>query len=357
MVSKKRNKILVECHHGIGDLVMTFPAIKEIRKKNPDSEIHMLVRNEQQKELMLDIGLVDKCYTYDIVTSGVRHLLYLVKAFKKENYSLAYALGQSPRGWDVLLIKLGGCKNIVSINHEHSLCGKYEKVDVGDCTHRINQHLKCVGGTKYKKGDQDWMPLSEDVYRTLQKKLPMNDNKTKIGICLGTGDFFYRKGFKKIFYNAKQWPIDRFIQLGKMLEDKGIKVIYFGGNKEKQYLKQLQICIPEQSYDMIGKLTLVESVEMLKKCDLVVGADTGMMHCAAAVGVNNLTIFGSTDEKVIGPYSKKSYFLVNNQCQCRPCWGKKDRTIINCKERKCLNDITEDVVYKKIMSIIKEKNE
>ena len=96
---------------------------------------------------------------------------------------------------------------------------------------------------------------------------------------------------------------------------------------------------------------------MLKKCDLVVGADTGMMHCAAAVGVNNLTIFGSTDEKVIGPYSKKSYFLVNNQCQCRPCWGKKDRTIINCKERKCLNDITEDVVYKKIMSIIKEKNE
>lgn len=348
-------KILVECHHGIGDLVMTFPAIEKIKENNPNDEIHMLVRNEQQKELILDIGMADKCYTYDVVTSSVKKLLYLIKVFKKEGYALAYAFGQSPRGWDVLLLKMGRCKKIVSIRHEHPLCGRYHVIDVSGCTHRVDQHMRCVCDKKYQKNHRDWMPLPFAISEALQKKIFLNCEKEKIGICLGTGDFFYRRGLKKIFYNAKQWPIDRFIHLGQRLEDKGFEVIYFGGNKEKDYLKEQQIYIPKQSQNLIGKLTLTESVAMLKRCDLVVGSDTGMMHCAAAAGVKNLTIFGSTDENIIGPYSDNSYYIINKKCQCRPCFGRNDGKIIKCQSRKCLDGITEDMVYRKIMNIIEEK--
>lgn len=352
LLQYRYKKILVECHHGIGDLVMTFPAISKIREMNPDAEIHMLVRNEQQKELMLNIGLANKCYTYDVVTSGVKHLMYLVKAFRQEHYTLAYAFGQSPRGWDVLLLKMGGCKEVISVKHAHSLCGRYRAIDVSDCLHRVDQHLKCVGGGKYKKDSRDWMPLPLCVSQALQERIPLIHEKKIIGLCLGTGDFFYRRGLKKIFYNAKQWPIERFINLGSDLENRGYEIVYFGGNKEREYLINSRMHISGQCWDLIGKLSLVESVGMLKECDLVVGADTGLMHCAAAVGVRTLTIFGSTDERVIGPCSNLSYNLVNEECLCRPCFGRSDQKIRCCEDRVCLTDIAESSVCQKIINII-----
>ena len=67
----KRKKILVECHHGIGDLVMTFPAVLKIKEIHPYAEIHMLVRNEQQGDFVKNIGLAEEYYELDVTGENI----------------------------------------------------------------------------------------------------------------------------------------------------------------------------------------------------------------------------------------------------------------------------------------------
>ena len=67
----EKKKILVECHHGIGDLVMTFPAVLKIKEIHPYAEIHMLVRNEQQGDFVKNIGLAEEYYELDVTGENI----------------------------------------------------------------------------------------------------------------------------------------------------------------------------------------------------------------------------------------------------------------------------------------------
>lgn len=351
----KRKKILVECHHGIGDLVMTFPAVLKIKEIHPYAEIHMLVRNEQQGDFVKNIGLAEEYYELDVTGENITKIFSVLLKIKKQKYDIAYAFGQSPRGWDVLLLKLGGCQKVISIKHEKPLCGKYMEIDVSNCVHRVEQHLKCVGVTNTLKPQEALISFPEDFDESVIKKYIIKTDKKRIGVCFGTGDFFYRKGLKKIFYNAKEWESQKFYKLIKNLEKHGYQVILFGGKKEAETLNEKQLS--DELINLTGKLTLLETVALLKQCSVVVGADTGIMHCAAAVGTSTVTIFGATDEKIIGPYSQLAHYVTNKECTCRPCYGTREYKIRNCKKRECLLGISEQEVLNKIIDIIEEKNE
>lgn len=354
---KKRKKILIECHHGIGDLIMTLPAIIQIREKYPQAEIHMLVRDEQQQNLLLTTGLVQKCYMLNIVDVSIYKLASLIVQFKREHYDRGYAFGQSPKGWDVLLLKLGGCRNVISIKHQHPLCGKYTAIDVSGCTHRVEQHLRCVGCSDYEKPDQALISFPNDLVQAIKNKYHIIDQGIKVGLCIGTGDFFYRKGKKTIFYNAKEWNLSNFFKLGSDLQKRGYHVFYFGGDRERKLLDEQQLQILEDGIDFVGKLCLIDTVVLLSICDIVVGADTGLMHCASAAGTTTVTVFGATDERIVGPYSKRAHYIVNKKCPCRPCYGRESQTIIRCSNRKCLQEISEQMVYNKVVNVIEERNE
>ena len=54
--------------------------------------------------------------------------------------------------------------------------------------------------------------------------------------------------------------------------------------------------------DLTGKVDLLTAYAALKRADLFIGNDSGLMHIAAAAGVPTIGLFGPSDERRYGPW-------------------------------------------------------
>lgn len=137
---------------------------------------------------------------------------------------------------------------------------------------------------------------------------------------------------------TKSWKINNYIELSKMLKqiDDNIKIIVLGSQNDYGKIKS------ENVIDLCGKTNILQLASILKKCSFVVGADTGSMHLANAIGTKSAFIFGGSDIKETSPYGNNS-IVISINLNCSPCRGR-------CKysTEKCLDGITPKMVMDKI---------
>ena len=98
---------------------------------------------------------------------------------------------------------------------------------------------------------------------------------------------------------------------------------------------------------MCGKTDIKELAQVLSVCEFAVGADTGAMHLANAIGTKNVFIFGGSDIKETAPYGNNAKVITAN-LDCSPCREK-------CKfdREKCLEQIKPEVVFESVKEWIK----
>jgi ADP-heptose:LPS heptosyltransferase len=90
---------------------------------------------------------------------------------------------------------------------------------------------------------------------------------------------------------SKLWPIENFRALASRLAGLGRQVIIVGGKEEAQKSPVYFSGLGSGIVDLSGKTTLVELAALLKKCALLVSADSGPMHLACCVGTPVLALF------------------------------------------------------------------
>jgi ADP-heptose:LPS heptosyltransferase len=54
--------------------------------------------------------------------------------------------------------------------------------------------------------------------------------------------------------------------------------------------------------DLVGRTSLLQLLELLRRARLFIGCDTGPMHLAAAAGTRVLALFGPADPRRTGPW-------------------------------------------------------
>jgi len=84
----------------------------------------------------------------------------------------------------------------------------------------------------------------------------------------------------------KVWPLARFVALGKRLQREGWpRILAIGGPEEARLGAQLQREFGGDAViNMVGRTTLRQTAALLKRCQLYIGNDSGPMHLAAAAG-------------------------------------------------------------------------
>jgi len=88
----------------------------------------------------------------------------------------------------------------------------------------------------------------------------------------------------------------------------------------------------------------------MSKCTIYLGNDTGPMHMAAAAGVGVVGVFGPTDTKRVGPWTKlKREITAERYCDKWPCEKRKCR-----KTPFCIDEIPPDEIAKEALSLIGE---
>jgi heptosyltransferase I len=146
----------------------------------------------------------------------------------------------------------------------------------------------------------------------------------------------------------KCWPLSQWAALlGRLSGLKDVHPVLLGDEQDRQrFLGQVPISAPGV-IDGLGRLSLRQLMAVLERCRLVVGADTGPLHLAVALGVPVVGIYGPDDPSATGPYGTRQRTLYKN-LGCSPC--NQNPT---CQERfECLQSIGPDEVFEAIQDLL-----
>jgi ADP-heptose:LPS heptosyltransferase len=89
----------------------------------------------------------------------------------------------------------------------------------------------------------------------------------------------------------RMWPISRFGEIGRTLNDRyGLKTIVIGGPGDIQLCDKLSSAIGESAISTAGKTNPLQMLDIIADAKLFLGNDSGPAHIAGALGVNTIVI-------------------------------------------------------------------
>ena len=110
----------------------------------------------------------------------------------------------------------------------------------------------------------------------------------------------------------KIWPIESFNKLlCKLLDiNKNIYFILIGSKNEKKLFKKdlIKNIDEKKVIDLMGE-NITQTYSFIKKSNLFIGNDSGLMHLAAASNISTIGLFGPTNDKLYAPFGSKCYTI------------------------------------------------
>ena len=153
---------------------------------------------------------------------------------------------------------------------------------------------------------------------------------------------------------AKRWPAAHYAALAKKLEG---PVVLLGSGKEAELCEEIAN-IAENCINFAGKTTLAQAIFAQAASKLIVSNDSGLMHVAAALGVPQVAIFGSSSPLHTPPLSSKAAVLwLKNDASylppldCAPCFERACPLPLDSGHMRCLIDIAPERVLNAALSL------
>jgi len=122
------------------------------------------------------------------------------------------------------------------------------------------------------------------------------------------------------FYGtAKRWLPERYAAVGDTLARRtGARVAIVGGAAERGLGESIASGMRAPARVLCGETGLPELAGVLSRLGLLVTNDSGPMHLAAALGVPVVAVFGPTDSRETGPVGD-AHRIVREPVHCSPC--------------------------------------
>lgn len=358
-------KYLIYCGPGIGDWILILPMARRIKESDKNAFIMAMVRSDSKrialtKELLKLQSYIDDVDYYS--SNDIKHdLKFLVKmGIKKYDYGfvLQYTDSKSTSEWPGKIVNMAAKKSCgIKLSYKPKV--KYDYEIFREDGIRIVDYpmimLDKVGIGKKADYTQDELLNKELLLKVAEKlDIPSNDGKP-IALVLGTAPVSGIIDGVRYSNQAKNWPYENWLSLAAKFVERGYKVLLLGGKKELQELEE--VCdlskLPSNIINLAGKCNITESMAAILKTQITIGADTGLMHCAGALGVYALTLFGCTDYREYLAYGKHSYYI-KADCKCAPCFGT-DKSL-RCSTYKCMKELEVEKVFDYAMSLLSFRN-
>jgi len=123
--------------------------------------------------------------------------------------------------------------------------------------------------------------------------------------------------------SANLWPASQFAQLARLLHSRGnVQVVVTGGPQAKSICDEVAARSGVDVWRADGQLSLMASVELIRRAAVMVTCDSGPMHLAASVGTPIVALFGATNPLRTGPYCTNAIAID----RCLPCGHCKGKT-------------------------------
>lgn len=144
----------------------------------------------------------------------------------------------------------------------------------------------------------------------------------------------------------RRWPVESYRELAHRLVDAGCDIVLIGDAGDSSLLRHFD-GIPVT--DQLGKLSLVDTLCVLRDADVVVSHDTGPLHFARLVRTPIVALFGPTEPRnMVGEDADIDVLWGGAQLACRPCYDGRSYAV--CSNNLCMQDISVDAVTRAVIA-------
>lgn len=316
-----KTKFLIIRFSSIGDIVLTSPVVRCLKKQYPEAEIHFLTK-KRNADLLQANPHIDQLKLYD--TS----ITELITELKAERYNYIIDLHSNLRS---LRVKMGlGVKSYSfnKLNFRKYLLTQFGFNLMPD-RHLVDRAMDTVKAFNIKNDGQGLDYFIPDEFILSTDILPEGFRDGYIAIVLaGT-------------YPTKKLPAAKF---RKVITETNRPFVLLGGKSEHDLAEEILSWNTGNVIDFTGKLRINQSACLVRDARLVISNDTGLMHIAAAFKKKILSVWGNTTPELgMYPYQpgNSSEILEVEGLTCRPC---SKLGYPQCPKRhfRCMNDIPED---------------
>jgi len=311
-------KILVIRFSSIGDIVLTSPVVRCLKKQIPDVEIHFLTK-AGFASLVESNPYVSKVYAIKDKVDELRREL------EEEKYDVVIDLHHNLRS--ARAKRMIGAKSFSfnKLNIEKWLLVNF-KINRLPNIHIVDRYfetVKTLGVVNDNAGLDYFIPDKDVVDTALAFRL-----NAGIYHALVVGGSYY----------TKQIPINKLQEICA-LSNKPLVVL--GGKEDMALGQQLEKEFAGKVFSACGKFNIHQSASIVRQADKVITSDTGLMHIASAFKKDVISIWGNTIPGFgMYPYlpGKGSKIIEVSGLSCRPC-SKLGYSKCPKGHFKCMQDI------------------
>jgi ADP-heptose:LPS heptosyltransferase len=293
-------RILLIQLRAIGDVILTTPAIRVLKRHYPTSEIDFLA-NPVPAEVLQHNPHLNSIIVYPHKASSLFGLMQQSLRLRRRKYDVVIDfLGTSATAAMTLLsgapLRIGYRLRFRRMAYTH-----HELDYRGDIYNALTKFslLRSLGIS-----EEEWQPeifVPDETHRwarDLFAELKLADHSV---VALAP----------QAKRPPRQWPGERFAQVGNWLQSRGHRVLLLWGPGEREYVESVARLM-DPAPILSPKTTLLQSAAILKRCRLLVCNCGGAKHIAVAAGTPTFTIHGPTDPRVWTPPNHPAHRFIHS---------------------------------------------
>lgn len=312
-----KKKILITRTDRLGDVVLSTPVIRAVRRAYPEAYIAFMVR-PCNRDIVANNPDLDEVIIYD--KYGYHKSLWSTFNFalklRSEKFDMGIALHPTNRVHMIMYI--AGIPARVGYDRKMAflLTEKISHTKQYGEKHEIDYNLDMLRavGLRFDRADRKPYIITSDNERKMV-------DAVKKTCVLGDRIIAFHVGASCL---SKQWPVEKFAETADRLSQKyKYDIVLLGGEDTEVLSKKMISLMKTRANDLTGTLLLGEFAEFLSRCELFISNDSGPVHVAVAVGTPVIAIFGRKDPGLSplrwGPVGEKDKSLHKPPPDCDIC--------------------------------------
>jgi heptosyltransferase-2 len=309
-------RILVKEVNWLGDIVMSLPALRAIRKTYPDAKLSVLIKKELAS-FFDGSPWIDEVIPYGLrkgLLRGFSDRKKIVTDLRARRFDLAVLLPNSfdSAVWPLLARipqRVGYARDARSLLLSNRAKATPEILEI----HQVHYYLHMLAKTLGVQGSPDNFAPDVDAGARARMETYLSGKRRRpkgplIGMAVAAA-----------YGPAKEWPAELYARTIDLLTSEfGAECVLVGAPSERRKSEEVIARAKTGAVLAAGETSVAEAIALLSLCAAFVGNDSGSMHVAGALGKPTIGIYGSTRFDRTGPLGAHTRILYK-KIECSPC--------------------------------------
>ncbi|MFC1644218.1 glycosyltransferase family 9 protein, partial [Candidatus Omnitrophota bacterium] len=305
--------ILIFKISSLGDIILSAPSIRAIRKRFPGANIKVLV-DVRFREVLDDCPYINEVITCDFKNRDKNTgFLKLAGRLRSEDFDISIDFQNNRRSH--LLAFLSAVPERYGFDNGKLSFLLNRKISPPKKPMAPVKHQMCVLGLLGITNLEECLELWPGKDSEAWAENFLKDNWLKKDQKLVALSISASRRWK-----TKNWGMSAMLELADMLAaKKSVRVVLLGADADRPDAAQFINKTNAKPIDAVGKTNIAQLVSLIKRCSALVTGDSAPMHVASAMGTPFVAIFGPTDPaRHLGPAG--NYKVLNKRIKCSPCY-------------------------------------